>query len=170
MEPSPELNASILEPLTLDILQPLNVTIPTADEVYDLLNSENPLQIASDYLSDECTGLLQRLNEAVLRRVGYNSYHCQECSSAKPCDRAHISIMFSGGIDSMMLAHLADGCVPCDQSIDLLNVAFEVGNSGSYDVPDRVTGRQALAELSSDRKWNFVEVGALTLASRLSCC
>ena len=28
----------------------------------------------------------------------------------------------------------------------------------SYNVPDRVTGREAVKELPSDRQWNFIEV------------
>ena len=28
----------------------------------------------------------------------------------------------------------------------------------SYDVPDRLTGRDALKEMQADRQWNFIEV------------
>ncbi|XP_048962461.1 asparagine synthetase domain-containing protein 1 isoform X2 [Canis lupus dingo] len=41
------------------------------------------------------------------------------------CDRkANVAILFSGGIDSMVIAALADHHVPLDEPIDLLNVAF----------------------------------------------
>ncbi|KAM8901071.1 asparagine synthetase domain-containing protein 1 [Lycaon pictus] len=43
----------------------------------------------------------------------------------KACDRkANVAILFSGGIDSMVIAALADHHVPLDEPIDLLNVAF----------------------------------------------
>ena len=66
-------------------------------------------------------------------------------------------------------------CVPRNEAIDLLNVAFEqqpVRNSvkprhkrtdtdpkkDPFDVPDRITGRAGIKELSQSRTWNFVEV------------
>ncbi|XP_017356214.1 asparagine synthetase domain-containing protein 1 [Cebus imitator] len=43
----------------------------------------------------------------------------------KTCDRkANVAILFSGGIDSMVIATLADHHIPLDEPIDLLNVAF----------------------------------------------
>nr|XP_007963802.2 asparagine synthetase domain-containing protein 1 [Chlorocebus sabaeus]XP_037857776.1 asparagine synthetase domain-containing protein 1 [Chlorocebus sabaeus]XP_037857777.1 asparagine synthetase domain-containing protein 1 [Chlorocebus sabaeus] len=43
----------------------------------------------------------------------------------KMCDRkANVAILFSGGIDSMVIATLADRHIPLDEPIDLLNVAF----------------------------------------------
>ncbi|CAO2616252.1 Asparagine synthetase domain-containing protein 1 [Lemmus lemmus] len=100
--------------------------------------------------------------------------------------KASIAILFSGGVDSMVIAALADRHVPLDEPIDLLNVAFvskrETGpgvpNSqrkqqtrhktlsaefcqGAAEVPDRVTGRAGLKELQSvspSRTWNLVEI------------
>ena len=65
-----------------------------------------------------------------------------------------------------------------EEPIDLINVAFaqkvktpqnvkkkhvkkirEIGEENeSYDVPDRLTGRDALEEMQGDRQWNFIEV------------
>ncbi|CAG8647029.1 9749_t:CDS:2, partial [Cetraspora pellucida] len=87
---------------------------------------------------------------------------------------ASVAILFSGGLDCICLAALADKYIPHEESIDLLNVSFEnpriqqtlsrkkkkttTENDKSksiYDVPDRLTGRQGVEEL---RIWNFVEV------------
>ncbi|XP_037379589.1 asparagine synthetase domain-containing protein 1 [Talpa occidentalis] len=38
--------------------------------------------------------------------------------------KANVAILFSGGIDSMVIATLADRHIPLDEPIDLLNVAF----------------------------------------------
>uniref|UniRef100_A0A2K6FMI7 Asparagine synthetase domain-containing protein 1 n=1 Tax=Propithecus coquereli TaxID=379532 RepID=A0A2K6FMI7_PROCO len=46
----------------------------------------------------------------------------------KTCERkANVAILFSGGIDSMVIATLADRHIPLDEPIDLLNVAFMTG-------------------------------------------
>lgn len=37
---------------------------------------------------------------------------------------AHVAVLFSGGVDSMVIAALADRHVPLEEPIDLLNVAF----------------------------------------------
>ncbi|XP_047122834.1 asparagine synthetase domain-containing protein 1 isoform X1 [Hydra vulgaris] len=87
----------------------------------------------------------------------------------KPC----VGILFSGGIDSVVLASLADLCVPKYEPIDLINVAFQqhistfklgskkhqtTNKTVHFDVPDRISGRLALKELPTDRVWNFIEV------------
>lgn len=158
MQPNSELSATISKTLHVQCMSPLNMTIPSDAELQELETNGQPLGRAVDFLNEECKCLSKKLQEAVRRRVGYHSYYCAICSSADSCQLAHIAIMFSGGIDSMMLAYLADKCVPQDQPIDLLNVAFQVGDNSTYEVPDRLTGRQALDELPTSRVWNFVEV------------
>jgi hypothetical protein len=111
---------------------------------------------------------------------------CQEVwtnGSPKLCGHSKIGILFSGGLDSTILAALADEFVPLGEPIDLLNVAFErVRKKGklnrkqareekhlnsaeekesTYLVPDRITGKRALDDLKKlypNRQWNFVQV------------
>uniref|UniRef100_A0A8C3WF73 Asparagine synthetase domain-containing protein 1 n=1 Tax=Catagonus wagneri TaxID=51154 RepID=A0A8C3WF73_9CETA len=40
--------------------------------------------------------------------------------------KANVAILFSGGVDSMVIAALADHHIPLDEPIDLLNVAFMI--------------------------------------------
>jgi asparagine synthetase B (glutamine-hydrolysing) len=75
---------------------------------------------------------------------------------------ARVAIMFSGGLDCICLAALADKYIPKGEVVDLLNVGFEnprtqqakkdkkkvsQKNGSVYDVPDRLTGRQGAEEL-----------------------
>lgn len=84
-------------------------------------------------------------------------------------ETAQVAILFSGGIDSVIMAAIADLVLGDEVPIDLLNVAFEnprfIASRGSQEdpfaVPDRLTGLRAWEELrtiNSRRRWNFVEV------------
>ena len=103
----------------------------------------------------------------------------------KFCKHSKVGILFSGGLDSTILASLAHEFLPLDEPIDLLNVAFEKPkkkmvlqgknakkvssvehSENNYLVPDRLTGRKALENLKRlfpDRVWNFLEVRLNTL-------
>jgi len=156
MRPPPQLQTITRSFVSLPGLSPLNMSID--DTIVSVHQRENDqvMTAACQLLGEESKSFVTILEDAVSRRVGQDSYYCTNCRLADNCDNAHISIMFSGGIDSMMLAFLSDRCVPIEQAIDLLNVAFET--SSGYNVPDRITGREALQELNPERKWNFVEV------------
>lgn len=87
-------------------------------------------------------------------------------------DGAKVAVLFSGGLDCTLLARLSHEILPIDDTIDLLNVAFEnprvvaAANkdnitSAYENCPDRITGRSAFAELRKvcpDRNWRFVAV------------
>jgi len=104
--------------------------------------------------------LLARLSDAVRRRVSPESgaQVAAPRAGASSGSAARVAVMFSGGIDSMVLARLADVHVPVHEPIDLLNVAFGVE---AAEAPDRLTGLAGLEELralSPRRPWRFVEV------------
>lgn len=128
----------------------------------------------------EC--LAQLLHRSVKIRVKKKPNYCKDCikivlnGESITCTHSKIGILFSGGLDSAILAAIADKYVPENESIDLINVAFErsVNNQKishtngekentmqKYDVPDRKTGRQTYSELlriCPNRKWNFIQV------------
>ena len=74
---------------------------------------------------------------------------------------ARLLILFSGGLDSTLLAALAHNCLPANEPIDLVNVCFDDGKS-----PDRLSSLDALEELAAfapERRWRLIKVRA-TLA------
>ncbi|KAK0643405.1 cytoplasm protein [Cercophora newfieldiana] len=97
-----------------------------------------------------------------------------------------VALLFSGGLDCTVLARLVHELLDKDQSVDLINVAFEnprvvaqlEKEAGGKPVnfyeacPDRITGRRSLAELEMvcpGRAFRFVAVNvpySETLAHR----
>ncbi|KAK4475879.1 hypothetical protein MN116_001126 [Schistosoma mekongi] len=86
-------------------------------------------------------------------------------------------LLFSGGLDSSVIAVILDRFVPKNQSIDLINVGFQrkrsdtsVSSSTCLDsinlisaeeAPDRITALKSyeeLCRLSPQRKWNLIKV------------
>ena len=94
----------------------------------------------------------------------------------------HFAVLFSGGVDCTLLAYMLDRALPAEQTVDLLNVAFEnprvvaaaskqnskkpvlhtVNSDDAYDsCPDRKTGLSSYNELCRicpNRKWQFVAI------------
>lgn len=138
-------------------------------------SAEDAFQEYAAVWQDELEQLKQCLLDSVEVRTHCQPMLCKSCVSEKlrgtpdvSCRHSKIAIMFSGGLDSTVLAVLTDRVWPAEEAIDLLNVAFpspaKTGKAPSvetFSVPDRLTGLQALEELkriSPSRKWNFVQV------------
>ena len=122
----------------------------------------------------ESSRSVQSLREHLIRSLSLRVLNVPQ----PPLDPEHgvdtrIAILFSGGLDCTVLARLASDLLPEDQSIDLINVAFEnprivarlpAGSSPTaiYEAcPDRITGRKSygeLCEVCPDRQWRFVLV------------
>ncbi|XP_074641083.1 asparagine synthetase domain-containing protein 1-like [Tubulanus polymorphus] len=190
----------IYEKLTVPLhIHPFNRLNPTMNDLTGILecsDSENLFKSASDEMIKLADDLVNILSRAIEIRVSEQPLLCSNClkeilsesnhcdslnfTDSKRCDHARLAVLFSGGIDSMMIAALADRHVPPDQPIDLLNVAFQLQaktNSFNkctrskqknedipcdpYAVPDRLTGLSGLEELKKlnpARKWNFIEI------------
>jgi len=94
-------------------LSPVNRTLPVDPPVVqDLAHIPDHLASAVDKLIDE-------LDRSVMLRVRNIPRRTEAHKQAR------VAVLFSGGIDSTMLAFLADRHVDPSEPIDLLNVAFE---------------------------------------------
>ncbi|XP_072541566.1 asparagine synthetase domain-containing protein 1 [Salminus brasiliensis] len=167
--PVPPMNTSIHAVLPNDE-PPRSSSLTSPDDLKEFLKSTEKRELVS--------GLIDVLDEAVRRRVQCLPLADTTSPPETPKDKeeAQVAILFSGGIDSMILAVLADRHIPSDRPIDLLNVAFKLQeskmNPGSrkkqpnnkkqqssadvapsdrpancFSVPDRITGRAGLQEL-----------------------
>lgn len=114
---------------------PLNMILPQATLETQCRNTSNipptreTLQV---FLTDGHTKkvvqqFIDVLSLAVKRRVLYlrRDENLVPNEVSELCNKkANVAILFSGGIDSMVIATLADRHIPLDEPIDLLNVAF----------------------------------------------
>ncbi|KAI0048394.1 hypothetical protein FA95DRAFT_1588690 [Auriscalpium vulgare] len=96
----------------------INRTLPSSDPEPPMLES---LDSIPSHLSSAVDSLFAHLDQSVSQQV---------CNIPPVLPRsgsraARVAVLFSGGIDSTMLAFLAHRHAPLDEPIDLLNVAFE---------------------------------------------
>ncbi|KAM7487506.1 hypothetical protein LguiB_024990 [Lonicera macranthoides] len=102
--------------------------------------------------------VLIALRESVMRRTALNSiYEAVRCDYTKE-GRAPVAVLFSGGLDSMILAALLNECLNPKYEIDLLNVSFD-----GQSAPDRISARAGVKELGRVaplRRWKLVEIDA----------
>ncbi|XP_056145488.1 asparagine synthetase domain-containing protein 1 [Lampris incognitus] len=163
-------------------VSPLNMMLPKSLNERTFCASLHPsVEDLEQFLvytgrANEVDGLIDVLSEAVRQRVQCLPSGGQENLPSNEY-QATVAILFSGGIDSMVLAALADRHIPTHQPIDLLNVAFKMQELKAkeestkrpkkhknkttdsmsdaahpqiyrpFDVPDRITGRAGLKEL-----------------------
>ncbi|KAF4531766.1 hypothetical protein B566_EDAN017134 [Ephemera danica] len=147
-------------------------------------------QFFNNLLEDcEIAQRVQKFSEVLLDSVNTRCKTqpqlCQSCVATRleedipQCSHCKVAVLFSGGLDSAVLALLADSCIPPSEPIDLVNVAFSIQDravqtchSGKdvdtclrtnpeFDVPDRILSKKTFEELRSlrpNRHWQYVEV------------
>ena len=137
----------------------------------DPIEKSTDFSSVQNYLLDEkaksyVIDLLAILETAVKERIEAQPKKCKSCvrkyldaldltnedqQKNMQCHHSNLAILFSGGLDSALLALVAAKASSSfsspDSTIDLINVAFEQ-EDGSFDVPDRKTGLQAFDELT----------------------
>ncbi|KAI3976704.1 hypothetical protein MKX01_008562 [Papaver californicum] len=100
--------------------------------------------------------VLSVLRESIMRRAILNTVF-QEIKHETGVETfVPIAVLFSGGLDSMILAALLDQCLDSIYDIDLLNVSFD-----GQSAPDRISSRAGVKELqriAPSRRWNLVEI------------
>ncbi|KAK3092028.1 hypothetical protein FSP39_024533 [Pinctada imbricata] len=144
----------------------------TGHKISDPLNLTSRTSMLD--VSTDDTSVNQQLDVEEMISSSKHGNSEAEKSSQSAFANSKVAILFSGGIDSAMIAALVDRCLPECEPIDLINVAFEQQPKGTvkkksnvslerseenrWNVPDRETGHRALAELNPNRTWNFVEV------------
>ncbi|EJW86049.1 asparagine synthase [Wuchereria bancrofti] len=97
----------------------------------------NELSLKNIIREDIAKIMLKQLKEAVCRTV-----------SNLDIFTSSISLSFSGGVDSLLVAHLMAQCMPQNVLFDLVNVAFD--KKKNYDgAPDRQQSKKAFKYLKS---------------------
>ena len=159
----------------LSMIPPLNKSVPHPSLVVTCSPpNTTPLSVCS-----KAVQLLEVLQEAVRRRVRHRPWVSKPVHEIPPSDNAGatatpkpltpllqgtagVGVLFSGGLDSAVLAALADRVLPIAEEVDLINVSFvnpaDLGCASSSLAHDRQNGLACLAQLNPSRQWNFVEV------------
>ncbi|XP_057884225.1 asparagine synthetase domain-containing protein 1 [Melospiza georgiana] len=140
---------------------PLNKTVSKASSACPSSNFSNingvvSVETLQEFLAEEhkknlACQFIDVLNEAVKRRVLCLCRDPDQITrevASMPHKRAHIAVLFSGGIDSMVIAALADKHVPLEEPIDLLNVAFMMKEQAKHrGTTKRQTGHEVQLDL-----------------------
>ncbi|CAO1637030.1 unnamed protein product [Parajaminaea phylloscopi] len=134
--------------------------------------------------SEALDAVRAQLCESISRRANMIQGETLRCASAVASSQsqARVAILFSGGLDSTLLAQLAHLTMPADATIELINVAFEnprvLAAAGAtkisartskegdpsdarFNTPDRLLSHQSLAQLrklSPGRIWLPIEI------------
>ncbi|XP_021014093.1 asparagine synthetase domain-containing protein 1 [Mus caroli] len=144
-KPVVPLNKKLPE-IPLEIQCRNNSSIPGTRETLEIfLTDEHTKKIVQQFIAI--------LNVSVKRRILCLAREENLASKEvlKTCDsKANIAILFSGGVDSMVIAALADRHIPLDEPIDLLNVAFVPKQKTGLPIPNTERKQQNHHEIPSE--------------------
>ncbi|BAF30123.1 Os12g0574900 [Oryza sativa Japonica Group] len=136
--------------------------VPTVDDLTSHQNSVGDYCLSQSFRNsteadkNAAYKVLIALRESVMLRTNLNRLFQDDLNKLKDDELAPIAILFSGGLDSMILAALLDQCLDSKWTIDLLNVSFD-----GQLAPDRISALAGLKELqriSPIRRWRLVEI------------
>ncbi|XP_065860586.1 uncharacterized protein [Euphorbia lathyris] len=102
--------------------------------------------------------LLTALRKSVILRTSMYKIYQAGTSDNSQEQLVPVAVLFSGGLDSMILAALLNECLDPRYGIDLLNVSFD-----GQLAPDRISARagvEELARIAPLRRWKLVEIDA----------
>ncbi|NXD24038.1 ASND1 protein, partial [Spelaeornis formosus] len=137
--------------------------VVSVETLQELLTEEHKKNLACQFIDV--------LNEAVKRRAlclfRDPDQKTREVASMSH-KKAHVAVLFSGGIDSMVIAALADRHVPVEEPVDLLNVAFMMKERAKHrGAPNRPSSHGVqLGWLCPQERWPDLEAETGT---HLSC-
>ncbi|KAL6847334.1 hypothetical protein ACP4OV_023187 [Aristida adscensionis] len=111
---------------------------------------------AANCMTQSACRVLAALQEAVMLRTNVNTIFEDGPNELRGEELGPIAVLFSGGLDSMILSALLDQCIDSKWTIDLLNVSFD-----GQLAPDRISaiaGLRELQRISPLRRWRLVEI------------
>ncbi|GMF39016.1 unnamed protein product [Phytophthora fragariaefolia] len=151
------------------MLPALTTVQKAGDNVMDRFGSKLPRPMATpefgtrnvvsrdaSELESSASALILALSNAVGVRV--RSIPARPSSDMRTSP-ARVAVLFSGGLDSVVIAALTHFHVPDDEPVDLLTICFD--ESSAFTSPDRLAAELAHSELCAlfpRRKWNLVKV------------
>lgn len=112
--------------------------------------SSIPKQVSADLCMETVKSNVKKLLIENLKEVTKCIYNVGE---KEHTGVTKVAVLFSGGIDSTLIARMLDFVLPKNETIDLVNLAFRA------DAPDRESGLAAYKELqglSPQRKYNLI--------------
>ncbi|KAG2770416.1 hypothetical protein JG687_00016115 [Phytophthora cactorum] len=141
-------------------------TFETSDYVLDRFGAQlscptaasetEAAEVNAETLESSARALLVALSNAVGVRV--RSIPSRSSADEMP-PVARVAVLFSGGLDSVVLAALSHSHAPKNEPVDLLTVCFD--EKLGFASPDRRAAELAHAELCAlfpERQWNLVKV------------
>ncbi|XP_057858625.2 uncharacterized protein LOC131067563 isoform X2 [Cryptomeria japonica] len=127
-----------------------------------LLQQNHAKEMTTSILQDSFTCSAQRvlfaLKQAVMRRTCHSHFNQTGKIGESIKKQIPVAVLFSGGLDSMILAALLHQCLDHNCEIDLLNVSFDGPHA-----PDRISAKAGVSELqriAAFRRWHLVEIDA----------
>lgn len=116
---------------------------------------DNLYEADEDNSLDSVVGFLNLFRQSVIRRLVTN----REVVSGT----ARYAVLFSGGIDSLFIAAVLAECLPADESVQLISVAFGEDSHAIMQCPDRrsaILGLDELQKLHPERRFELCCVDA----------